>query len=217
MVHINQKSGTIMLTQNQLNVFSSFTKYPFKAITRQEVKKICKEKSNNALSRAFSQFKHENLLIEKKVGKSSLFNLNLKNDLVYYYLALANHNRMKKLVALSIEDIKDEVKHVTSFFSIAIFGSYAIQEERKDSDLDVAIFCFSREEGDIIKRYLNNAKIKSPLNLDIHVIIKGDMIEMLTNTEENLGKQIARKHMVIYNHQLFYDLLNGGMKHVNRI
>jgi hypothetical protein len=43
------------------------------------------------------------------------------------------------------------------------------------------------------------------------------MIEMLLNDEENLGKQIARKHMNVYNHQIFYDILKEGIKNGFRI
>jgi hypothetical protein len=38
------------------------------------------------------------------------------------------------------------------------------------------------------------------------------MIEMLTNDEENLGKQIARKHLAVHNHQIFYDIVKEGVK-----
>ena len=30
---------------------------------------------------------------------------------------------------------------------------------------------------------------------------------MLNDDEENLGKQIARKHLAVHNHQIFYDLI----------
>jgi len=40
---------------------------------------------------------------------------------------------------------------------------------------------------------------------------------MLTNNEETLGKEIARKHLVAYNHKIFYDIINQGMKHGFRV
>ena len=40
-----------------------------------------------------------------------------------------------------------------------------------------------------------------------------EFVEMLTNDEENLGKQIARKHLAVHNHQLFYGLMREGMRH----
>ncbi|MFW6282912.1 MAG: nucleotidyltransferase domain-containing protein [Minisyncoccales bacterium] len=201
-----------MLTEKQIELFTVFVKYPFKKQTRQEIKNIASEKSNNALSLAFSQFKEENLLIEKKVGKSSLYSLNFENNLVYHYIALSNEKRLKKIVTNSINYIEKEVKKITPFFSIAIFGSYAIQEEKKKSDLDIAIFIEDKKKIKEIELNLRNAELYSIIKLDLHVITREDMVEMLSNYEENQGKQIARKHMAIYNHRLFYDLLNEGMK-----
>lgn len=201
-----------MLTDKQLDIFAVFAKYPFKEWTRQEIKSLAKEKSNNALSLAFSQFKEEDLLIEKKVGKSSLYALNSENDLMYYYIALSNEKRMKKIVKLSINYVIEEVRKITPFFSIVVFGSYSIQEEKKDSDLDVAIFIENKDYVKDITRILHDAKLKSVLALDAHVITRADMIEMLVNDEENLGKQIAKKHLAVHNHQLFYNLLKEGMK-----
>ena len=49
--------------------------------------------------------------------------------------------------------------------------------------------------------------------MDIHIIPQAEMLEMLMAKEENLGKQIARKHLVVHNPGIFYDMVGGGMKH----
>lgn len=200
-----------MLTNKQLGIFTIFVKYPFKEHTRQEVKSLSNENSNNALSLAFSQFKMEDLLIEQKVGKSSLYKLDLDNNLVHYYLALCNNKRLKKVVKMTLSEVFFEVKKVTSFFTIVVFGSYAVGEGKKSSDLDVAIIIDDKTKIKAIERNLSSAELKSVIDLDAHVIIKDDFFEMLVNDDENLGKQIARKHLVVYNHQLFYDLVLEGM------
>lgn len=201
-----------MLTNKQLEIFTVFVKFPYKEITRQEIKDLSKEKSNNALSIALNQFKKENLILERKVGKSSLFSLNFENNLIYYYIALCNDKRLKKMVKLSLNHVFEEVKKITSFFTIVVFGSYAIGKENKSSDLDIIIIIEDKSKIKDIEINLSNATLKSIIGLDVHVIVCKDFIEMLINEEENLGKQIARKHLVVYNHQLFYDILNEGMK-----
>ncbi len=201
-----------MLTQKQLKIFTTFANFPFRELSRQEVKGLSKEKSNNALSLAFIQFKKENLLIEKKVGKSSLFSLNLKNDATYYYLALSNEKKLKITIKPIIEDIKNEVRKTTPFFSIALFGSYVTGKIKDNSDLDIVICIENNDQLKEIQRNIKTAELKSIIELDTHIITRDDFVEMLSNDEENLGKQIAKKHLVIHNHQLFYDLIREGVQ-----
>ncbi|HLD79878.1 MAG TPA: nucleotidyltransferase domain-containing protein [Candidatus Nanoarchaeia archaeon] len=206
-----------MATKKQLKILEVFAKKPFAEYTRKEIKKESKEKSNNALALAINSLKKEGVLIEKKIGKSGILTLNLDNDVTFYYLALCNNYRILEPAAFSLEILKKEVSEETPFFSIAIFGSYAVGEQKKDSDLDIAIFIENEDHKKKIESLANSAGLKSALEMDIHVIPKAEMLEMLANKEENLGKQIVRKHLAIYNHRIFYEIIKEGMKHGFRI
>ena len=202
-----------MITENQLKTFEVFAKKPFAEYTRKEIKKESKENSNNALALAINLLKKEEVLIERKIGKSGLLTLNPDNDLTFYYIALCNNKRIPHLAKLALENLKKEIIENTPFYSIVIFGSYAAGEQKKDSDLDVAIFIESEEKRKRIEASANSAKLKSVLEMDVHVIPKSEMLEMLADKEENLGKQIARKHLAVYNHRIFYEIIKEGMKH----
>ena len=206
-----------MITEKQLRIFQVFAKKPFAEYTLKQIKEFSKEKSNNALAIAMRQFKKEELLNEQKVGKSSLYCLNFENELVYYYIALANHNRLNKIAHRTIRIIKESIGKHTQFYSIVVFGSYAAQEQRKNSDFDVAVFIEEEAKRKDVQRGLNAAEQKSVIQLDGHVITRDEFLEMLKSDEENLGKQIARKHLVIYDIQIFYNLLQIGMKNGFRI
>lgn len=206
-----------MLTEKQLKIFQVFAKQPFAEFTRKQIKQISKEKSNNSLALAIKQFNKEGVIKGQKVGKSSLISLNMENDIVYYYIALANNKRINNMVYRTIQIVKRELEKITPFYSLAIFGSYASQEQEKTSDLDIAVFIDSEDKRRNIEAALNSAAQKSLLPIDVHVITKDEFIEMLSNDEENLGKQIAKKHLGIHNHQLFYCLVKEGMKHGFRI
>jgi len=206
-----------MITKKQLKILEVFAKKPFAEYARKEIKKESKEKSNNALALAINSLKKEVVLIEKKIGKSGILALNLDNDITFYYLALCNDFRIPHLADISLETLKKEIGEETPFFSIIIFGSYAVGEQEKGSDLDIAIFVESEDNRKKIESLANSAKLKSALEMDIHVIPKGEMIEMLTSKEENLGKQIARKHLAVYNHRIFYEIVKEGMRHGFRI
>ena len=202
-----------MITPKTLKIFCSFAKKPFEEFTRNQIKSESKEKSNNALALAINQLKKEEIISEKKVGKSGLLTLNLNTDLSYYYIALANYYNMNDSVKLTIKRIKDEISPITPFYSLVIFGSYALNEQKKSSDLDIAIFIEEEVKKKQIEAAVNSVKLKSLIEIDVQVISKAEFIEMLINDEENLGKQIARKHLAVHNNQLFYGLILEGMKH----
>ena len=206
-----------MITEKQLKIFEVFAKKPFAEYTRKEVKKESKEKSNNALALVINLLKKEEVLLEKKIGKSGLLTLNLENDTTFYYLALCNYNRIARNVKPALEILEKEMSEETPFYCIVIFGSYSVGEQKKGSDLDVAVFIDNENIRKQIEALANSATLKSVIEMDVHVIPRSEMIEMLTNNEENLGKQIARKHLAAYNHRIFYEIIKEGIKRGFRI
>ncbi len=213
MVYENQKIGkNKMLTNSQLKIFEPLTRNMLKEYSIKEIKEGCSEKSNNALSLALKKFKEENLVKERRVGRSLLYTLNIENELVFNYIQLINIKKLPKLALRAIERIKEDIEKHTSFFSIVVFGSYSIGKQTKDSDLDVAIFIEEESKRKIIETSLKSSELKTPLKIHGHVISKEEFLEMLKVDEENLGKQIARKHLSIYNSHIFYSLLKKGIK-----
>ena len=77
--------------------------------------------------------------------------------------------------------------------------------------MDIAVFIDSEDKK--VEAAINSARLKLLVETDIHVIPKNEMVKMLANNEENLGKQIARKHIAVHNHRIFYDIVREGMKH----
>src|SRR3989344_1029762 len=206
-----------MLTQKQLRIFEVFAKHPFAEQTRKVIKKQSKEKSNNALALAINQFKKERVVLERKIGKSGILSLNLDNDLTIHYLALCNTIKIPNIVKHAVDGLKQEISEETPFCSIGLFGSYAEGNQKKGSDLDIAIFIEHAQTRKKIEALVNSAKLKGVTEMDVHVIPKAEMLEMLANKEENLGKQIARKHLAVHNHRIFYDIIKEGMDHGFRI
>ncbi|MBS3089867.1 nucleotidyltransferase domain-containing protein [Candidatus Pacearchaeota archaeon] len=201
-----------MLTNSQLKIFEPLTRNMLKEYSIKEIKELSGEKSNNALSLALKKFKEENLIKERKVGKSLLYILNVDNELVFNYIQLINVKKLPKPALRAIERIKEDIDKHTSFFSIVIFGSYSIGKQTKYSDLDVAVFIEEESNRKIIESALKSSELKTPLQIHGHVISKDEFLEMLKVDEENLGKQIARKHLSIYNSHIFYSLLKKGVK-----
>ena len=201
-----------MLTENQLRIFEPLTKNMLKEYSIKEIKEYCGEKSNNALALALKKFKEENLVKERRVGRSLLYTINIENDLVFNYIQWINTKKLPKEALRAIERIKEDVEKHTSFFSIVVFGSYATGKQTKDSDLDFAVFIEEESKRKTIEAAIKSSELKTPLEIHGHVISKKEFLEMLKADNENLGKQIARKHLSIYNSHIFYSLLKKGIK-----
>lgn len=78
-------------------------------------------------------------------------------------MALCNGKHLKKLLEIlrrMLENVIEDVRKVTSFFSVVIFGSYAAEREKKSSDLDVAVFVEDRTKVKEVERFLSSAKLK---------------------------------------------------------
>jgi len=220
----NQISGLIkpirwlfMITSKQLKIFGAFARHPFSGFTRGQIKEDLKGRSNNALTLAINKLKDEDVLIEEKINNSGLLRLNLDNDIASQYIALYNDLLINDDVRDALKVIKKDIGQRTPFYALVIFGSYAINGQKKKSDLDIAIFIEDDSERKHVEASINSSKMKTIIDIDAHVIPRVEMVEMLVNDEENLGKQIARKHMAVHNNQIFYDILKEGMKHGFRI
>jgi len=201
-----------MLTEKQLAILEPLIKQIFRECTIKHIKEKSGEKSNNAISLALNKFKEENLAKERIIGRSKLYTLNQENSAVFDYINLINKEKLPKLANEVIEQLSEEIKKYTSFFAIVIFGSYSINKHNKNSDLDIAVFVENEEIKKKIQLALNAIKLKSIQPIDPHAISQEEFLEMLRVDYENLGKEIARKHLSVWNSSIFYDLLYRGVK-----
>ena len=206
---IDVKSSCIRHHKKWADDFAfNINKNIFKEYTFKEIKESLNEKSNNTIQLAISKFKSENLITDRKIGNSILYKLNLNEDSVFDYITIFDNSKLSKNAKQSIMRVKEEVNKITPFFSIIVFGSYAKRMQKKDSDIDIAIIAEGNKEK--IKAQTNIASDKSIIPIDIHLISKSEFLEMLNDTKENLGKQIARNHLAIHNSKIFYSILIKG-------
>lgn len=186
-----------MLTKNQIKILEPLLKQPYREFTFSELR----TNSNSQLQNAIKKFTEHNLIKTKSIANIKLYSLNTENSKVFSYA-----NILRNLPPLVLSSLNILNKELPVFTSVVIFGSYANQTQNNDSDLDIAIFTLEKCESAV-----NEAKLKSILNIDAHIFTKSEMLQMLRDKEENLGKQIACKHIAITNPEIFYKILNEGI------
>ena len=190
-----------------------FQRNEFKEITWKQVKELSKEKSSSVIQDAIRAFLTEGLITEKKIGTSKLYLVNHQNNKIYTYFEAFNKENLPKQALKTINELENSLDSHTFFYSIVIFGSYAIGDQKKDSDLDIAVFIEQEDKIKIVEAVFKSMELKSLLKIHGHVITKDEFLEMLKVDYENLGKEIAKKHLIIHNPVIFYSMLKDGMKH----
>ncbi len=199
-----------MLTPKQIRIFESFVRRPYKELTYKEIKDYAKGKSNSLIQKAIIKFLREELVKKREVGNNILYILNMENSTVFSYFDILIKEKTPNLVKKSLQIIKAELSNI-EFSSLAIFGSYAEGKQKEKSDLDIAIFVNSAEDKKNCELSMKAAALKSILPLDVQVITKDEMLQMLKDKHENLGKQIAYKHLTIQNPIIFYSIIQEGI------
>jgi predicted nucleotidyltransferase len=206
-----------MLTKKQIKILNIFADREFSECSFKQIKELSKEKSNSIIQNAIKAFTNEELIKEKTIGTSKLYSLNHENSKVYSYLNLYIMENLPKQAKYSIKVIKELLEKSTYFYSMIIFGSYAINTQKKNSDLDVAVFIEDKNKRKELEASLKSAEMKSFLKIDGHVLTKEEFLDMLKIEQENLGKQISRKHLIVHNPEIFYSLLKEGVKNGYKI
>jgi len=199
-----------MLTPKQIKIFEAFLRKPYQELTYKEIKDYSKEKSNSITQKAVVKFLAEDLVKKREVGNIILYAINLDNSTVFSYFDIVIKEKRTNLVKSSLKIIREELSNI-EFVSIVIFGSYVEGKQKEKSDLDIALFVNSVEDKKNCELSMKSAELKSILKIDAHIITKDEMLQMLKDKHENLGKQIAYKHLAIHNPMIFYSVLQEGI------
>ena len=202
-----------MLTKKQFKILSIFQRNTFREYTYKEIKEQSKENSNSVVQDAIKAFLKEEIIVKRAIGTSKLYMINHKNEKVYLYFEILNKESLPRQILDTIKELKNTLDKHTFFYSIVIFGSYTLGEQKKNSDLDVAVFIEREDTRKTVEAVFKSMDLKSFVKVDGHVITKEEFLEMLKVDYENLGKEIARKHLIMHNSDVFYSLLKEGVRY----
>ncbi len=196
-----------MLTLKQLEILNVFWREPWREFSFSDLKRLLNESSSSKLQKAIGNFKKENLVNISIVGRTSLISLNFENNKLFDYLSLLDFE-FRKIPLDILLLIQKEILKESEFFSIVVFGSYVSGEQKKGSDLDVAIVVESEDVKKRIVPVVKSVKRKSLIEIHDLVFTREEFLEMLCVDEENVGKEIARKNYVFYGLVNFYKLIS---------
>ena len=200
-----------MIQTQKIKLLQSWKNRLFDELSISEIMKLSKKKTKPWVFTSLKQLTKIRLLLSKRKGNLNLYRLNLDNPLLIQtlqYLEIQDLLDFKNL-DLIIEIIN---KIPLKNYCLLIFGSYAENKQNKNSDLDISFLIESTQLEKKIKPYLNEIKLNHTVGIDDHYITFNDFVRMLLREEENLGKQIFRKHKLFFNPTIYYQLVKEAYK-----
>ena len=200
-----------MVTKEELEIVNVFRKNPLKNFTFKEIMFESKKKSRNWVFNVLKNLTSNYVLLKEPIGNNFVYKANLRNSMLLSYFQIWDFNdahiNNSKLPFDLILDILGSVKKITPFFILLVFGSYTDKSNKKTSDLDLAFIVDSTEIKKRIMPYIERITRKNIKSVDYQIITKEEFKEMLLREEENLGKEIFRKHILIWGNNAYYELI----------
>ncbi|MBU1199798.1 MAG: nucleotidyltransferase domain-containing protein [Nanoarchaeota archaeon] len=144
----------------------------------------------------------EIFIIDQK-GNIKLVSLNLRDNITKNYLILAERKETEQYLNKNPEFqvLKKEIP--SGNYSLILFGSRAEGKQREKSDIDL---CIINKDG---KKNINFSKFELLFKLEINPIyLKHKEFKlMLKEEEQNLAKEIIKKHIILYGEEYFWNLI----------
>lgn len=200
-----------MISNEKIRLLEVWRKNPFRELSIAEIMEELNKETKTWVFNALKLLVGNNILKSARKANLDIYTLNLENPLslqFLQYLEAQNNLNFSQLKVISEIIEKIPIKNC----SIAVFGSYAEDKQRKNSDLDICIFVENKESEKKIKPYVNEIKLNYPVKIDDHYVTFKDFVEMLLQEEENLAKQIFIKRRLFYNSEVYYQLLKEAKK-----
>lgn len=194
------------MSKDGLKILGVFKENLFGEFSISEVMKKANKKSKPWVFNTLKKFEKEKFLLSEKKANINLYKANLGNPLlIQSFLFLESQSLVNfKYLGIIIKIIE---KIPAENYCLLIFGSYTENKQRNDSDLDICFLVENKESESKIRPYFNEIKLLSEVKIDEHYIPFEDFVGMLLKDEENLGKQMFKRHKTLFNGNIFYKLV----------
>jgi len=186
-----------MLLNNQIQVFEEFLRDFNSELTGSFIAKK-RNLNQKTVANYLNKLEKETILKSRTQGKNKLYFLNVDNkEILKNFIISVEHLRTINFYEknILIKEISEKIQPFIKGTSV-IFGSYAKNTNKPDSDLDILIIgkCIEKEISKISKIF------KVEISLKIYPKLEQDI----------LTKEVIKNHIIIKNTEQFIeDILNG--------
>ena len=151
---------------------------------------------------------NKDIFIINKKGNIKLCSMNLKDNITKNYLILSERKAANSFIQKQqrFKILKTDLP--AGDYSLILFGSRAEDKNREKSDVDL---CIINKDG---KKNINFSGFELLFKLEINPIYLSnkEFKLMLKEEEQNLAKEIIKKHIILYGEEYFWNLIwNNGI------
>lgn len=181
-----------------------FRKSIFLKVSILGIAKLLKEKSYQRVYESTKALVKKDMLKSEKMGNTDQISFSWTDAAIANISFLDEEEaREKKLPhydkILSIKEIRQHL--------ILITGSYAREDAKKSSDLDLVIVIPDGKKAIELQKLIENKTLTEHPPIHSYVFNNKDFIEMLTSKEQNYGKEIVKNHLLLKNAYMYYEIL----------
>jgi predicted nucleotidyltransferase len=200
-----------MIPNEKIGVLNAWRNDIFGELSISEIMVILNKKTKTWVFNTLKILRGNGILNSQRKGNVDIYSLNLKNPLSIKLLSYLEAQEILDFPQLGVIGAIIERAPIENY-ALLIFGSYAEGKQKKVSDLDICFLIESKETEKKIKPYLNEIKLDYAVKIEEQFITFKEFSDMLLRKEENLGKQIFRKHRIFYHPDTYYKLIKEAQK-----
>ncbi|MBS3147528.1 nucleotidyltransferase domain-containing protein [Candidatus Woesearchaeota archaeon] len=187
---------------NKLKVINYLGKNTDQAFTMHELSKLAKI-PYATFHRTIKKL--ADLIVRTKAGKATLIQINKQNQIVKHYLIISSKEEKDEYLKKQsiLKKITEELP--AGEYSLILFGSYSKNTQTAKSDIDLLIINKTGEREPDFSRYETLFRIRiNPI-----YVTRKEFTAMLKDSEENIGTQALRNHILLHDPELFWNLVYG--------
>jgi predicted nucleotidyltransferase len=149
------------------------------------------------------------IIKSEKKGKANLITIDFENARIEDLTSavLSEKAKLMKIypqIAILIKDIEEVM--AGNFYILLLFGSYAKEKEKNDSDVDLLFIVPDRKDIEAYREMINKAFKLSALIKDFNIVTTHDFTDML-NQKYTVGREAFEQGIVLFGAEPYYAMV----------
>jgi len=151
------------------------------------------------------------LVKQEKKGKANLVSLDFENAGLEDLSSAILYEKakfMKKYpqIAILVKDIEETL--AGRLYILILFGSYAKEKPKQESDIDLLFIISDRKDIEAYKEKINKALKLSTLKKDFKIVTTDDFVDML-NQKYTVGREAFESGLVLFGTEPYYAMVKA--------